>query len=132
MNEESDMNNQTRTYLIAGAVALIAAVAVGVVLLNSSEAPPSTTPGITGAITTLQRATDGTISMLVEGGEQPPGAVSDKAMVTVDDKTKVYDQQGDRVEASVLAVGQNVDVWFTGPVAESYPVQGGAAYVQLK
>jgi len=69
--------------------------------------------------------------ILVEGGEQPQGAVSDKASVTVTDATDVFDAAGTLSTWEALAQGQQVEVWFTGPVAESYPVQGTAGAVRI-
>jgi len=68
--------------------------------------------------------------MLVEA---PPGAqypVGDKASVTVATSTKVIDEAGASVDAASLTAGTRVDVWFDGPVAESYPVQGTASWVR--
>ena len=69
--------------------------------------------------------------MLVEGVEQPPGAVSDRAMVTVTDQTLVA-RNGRRIPAQDLEVGMTVRVWFEGAVAESYPVQGTAGFVEVQ
>lgn len=94
--------------------------------------PPAQTPGIVGTITSFQLATDNNrvATMMVEGGEQEPGAVSDKAYVTITEETTVLDIGGNRISPAGLAKGLAVQVWFKGPVAESYPVQGTASFVK--
>ena len=99
-----------------------------------SGSVPTETPGITGAITYLAAGTGGTASLgsiTVEGGEQPEGAVSDKAVVKVTKETAIFDAAGKPTTPDKLQVGTEVKVWFTGPVAESYPVQGAASAVQV-
>lgn len=103
----------------------------------SISKPPEGTPGITGEIKEFRRVDSGTViaTMLVEGGPQPHGALSDKAMVSITEETRIFSAEGDRIEIDELedaaADGATASVWFTGPVAESYPVQGTAKAVQL-
>ncbi len=99
-----------------------------------SGSVPADTPGITGAITYLAAGTGGAASLgsiTVEGGEQPEGAVSDKAVVKVTKETAIFDADGMASTPDKLQVGTEVKVWFAGPVAESYPVQGTASAVQI-
>jgi Protein of unknown function (DUF3221) len=52
----------------------------------------------------------------------------------VDEDTEVRRRRGDRYEAADLAevrVGDPVEVWVDGPVAESSPAQAHAAFVVL-
>lgn len=66
------------------------------------------------------------------GGKGPPAG--DKASVTVDTGSQILRPAGDGyAEAAfdALEVGQVVQVWFSGPVAESYPVQAGAEAVVI-
>jgi hypothetical protein len=54
----------------------------------------------------------------------------DKAVMRVMDRTRLFKMEdGKKVEAKFedLKVGQTVEGTFSGPVAESYPVQGTAA-----
>ena len=65
-------------------------------------------------------------------GLRPPQG--DKAAVTVDTGSQILRHAGQGyVEAAFDAfeVGQMVEVWFSGPVAESYPVQAGAKAVVI-
>lgn len=66
------------------------------------------------------------------GGPGPPAG--DKASVTVDTGSQILRHAGEGyAEAAfdALEVGQVVQVWFSGPVAESYPVQAGAEAVVI-
>ncbi len=73
--------------------------------------------------------------LLVE--EKPNEAAgSNKASVRLDltEGARLLKQQGGKVvEADLqsLSAGQRVRVWFTGPVAESYPVQATADVVLI-
>ena len=42
-----------------------------------------------------------------------------------------FDSSGSPTKPSGVGVGTNVRVWFSGAVAESYPVQGTAQAVQI-
>jgi beta-N-acetylhexosaminidase len=105
--------------LVAGAIA------------GCAQKLPSTPPGITGTVTNLQPGDGRPASVLVEGVQQPSGAVSDKAQVTIAPGTMFFDGSGQPTEGAGLSVGTKVRVWFEGPVAESYPVQGTALAVQI-
>jgi hypothetical protein len=51
---------------------------------------------------------------------------------TVSAQTQIYRQKNKGVEIAsdaFLQVGQPVDVWYTGPLAESYPEQGTAGVI---
>ena len=124
-------------HLVSVSVLVVASMAlVGCSLFGGGVSPvevPTTPVGIVGEIKSVEFSDGGEIiaTMLVEGGEQPAGAVSDKAMVTVTTDTNVA--QGDRwVPAQDLAVGMTVRVWFDGAVAESYPVQGSASFIEVQ
>ena len=58
--------------------------------------------------------------------ETTPGdsAGSAKAVVGLTRLTWITSARGDQLSPDALLVGQRVAVWFTGPVAESYPIQG--------
>ncbi len=113
---------------LAGAALVIALVTVAGC---GTPSPPSEPAGIVGRVERIDAA-DGQRSMLVVGGKQAPGAVSDRASCRITDETTVVDASGNEVGAEQLAVGDQVSVWFTGPVAESYPVQGTASFVQIR
>jgi hypothetical protein len=95
-------------------------------------------PDIIGSVDTLNVA-DGSWNAGIRGsflivGKIQNGTSVDKAFVTVTDKTRIYVQtaQGRRqVDFSYLGVGQTVAMTFTGPVAESYPVQATAGTIVI-
>jgi uncharacterized protein DUF3221 len=93
--------------------------------------PPARTADITGLITKVTEVS-GRLQLLVE--EIPNDAAgSAKALVRTDGSTSWFTQiPGLAIEQGGLArakVGARVSVWFDGPVATSYPVQGKAAVV---
>lgn len=69
--------------------------------------------------------------LYVEGQK---GQTYDKASVRVNEKTKIQIQDGKLVKDGKMADlknGMKVSVWFTGPVAESYPVQATAGKILI-
>lgn len=72
-------------------------------------------------------------SILIEGEiEEDTGF--DKAFVRITDETRIFEQVGGErreVTFAALAVGQRVEAQFTGPVAESYPVQATASRIVI-
>ncbi len=57
---------------------------------------------------------------------------SAKAVVELDRSTRVLYRNGEVTSSQELTIGHNVSVWFTGPVRESYPVQGEAATIVIE
>lgn len=114
--------------------AALALAGVAMLAIACSTGTPAEPAGITGKVTAVTRPTDPSVArltILVEGGDQPAGAVSDKASCAVTDNTTIRRENGDAATADDLKLGTSVRVWFTGPVAESYPVQGEASYVEI-
>ena len=84
-------------------------------------------PDITGSITSVSGRADG-VTVLVEADPAHP-SVGDKASVAVTSSTRITRRvQGGEAAATLreLVPGRTVEVWFDGPVATSYPVQGKA------
>jgi Protein of unknown function (DUF3221) len=100
----------------------------------SPSAPPSRVADITGVVATLAPGDDAdTVSLLVVADPDVASAY-DRASVRVAATTAVWASAGeDRTASTVadLAAGQRVAVWFSGPVAESYPVQAKAGVIQI-
>jgi hypothetical protein len=100
--------------------------------------------GVRGKITRVQPLDDGAApngvfgTVLVEGVKAPDTSV-DKAVVSVTPATRLLlrssegtgaaDKPRTPLRFADLAVGQTVEVRFTGPVRKSYPVQATAAEV---
>jgi Protein of unknown function (DUF3221) len=60
--------------------------------------------------------------------------VYDKAFVRVNNKTKIQKMNGKLVEDAKfeeIKNGVKLSVWFTGPVAESYPMQATAGKILI-
>lgn len=87
---------------------------------------PTTPADITGTVTSVS---DRSIRVEVNPHE-PSGSL--KAQVTIPEGTPVTDRSGRMYDPGSIAVGSIVSVWFTGPVAESYPVQARARTVVLE
>jgi hypothetical protein len=108
---------------------------LAVVLVSCAQRAPAQAPDITGQITrATTSATDGSrrITILVEA---VPGDLSGsaKALVTVDAATRIFHTQAWRsAKVDDLLPGGTVSVWFEGPVAESYPVQGKAGTLLIQ
>ena len=87
---------------------------------------PDEAPSICGLITALSAN-----SVRVE--EDPRVASgSAKAMLRVQENTRVLHRDGRAASYAALAVGQTISAWFDGPVAESYPVQTAAGVIMLE
>ncbi len=90
---------------------------------------PARQADITGLVTNVGA---GTRTILVEELRDPNTGA--KASVTIDDSTRIWTANGQsvtRVAPDALRVGASVRVWFNGPVATSYPVQGKAADIAI-
>jgi hypothetical protein len=118
---------------------LLAAVLVGVLAACSAEgaaqgsqsrAPEGTAVSVRGEITSRSDNPDGSVTILVEG-QKEQDTEYDSASVTVTDKTSVTKKDGAECSLSDLQVGVRVEAYMSGPVAESYPVQGGASAVVI-
>lgn len=111
-------------------IASLAALALALVAVGCSASPPNDPPSITGVVT--QYMTDGTGggSFLIETDGTGSGDY-DIASVHVDSKTKIFDAADDPAAFADIAQGSRLEVWFTGPVAESYPVQATAGTIRI-
>lgn len=106
---------------------------------DGGGAPPSGPPDITGVIVSV----DGYAPGLPGPGEAvgsilvaaAPGAAPgyDRASVSINAETRIFirERGAEPVPASAAAlrVGRQAEVWFSGPAAESYPVQAPAGAV---
>jgi hypothetical protein len=91
---------------------------------------PKMPASISGQITSVNRAGEKIGSIRVEA--QPgDSAGSDKAVARIGQGTPVFGPGGAAADFDALKVGQWVRVWFTGPVAQSYPVQATASAVAI-
>ena len=91
----------------------------------------------TGEVTDVQHIGRGDVLGSVLAEEKvvtQDGEYLDKYVLTVKSDTAIFDERGgDRRSATfeALAVGQRVQVWFSGPVKESYPMQVDAGQIVI-
>lgn len=90
---------------------------------------------VTEIVVTTSSGAGGPVPMvgkiLVEG-EVEPDTSYDRAWVTVTPDTQIYrGPRGERVNFTAIKRGALVEVVFTGPVMESYPVQATASEVRI-
>jgi hypothetical protein len=123
-------------------IVLVAAMASLLLLtLNAcgavKENGPSQEDGsdIAGFITEINSSGSETVDGRIFVELEQPNNTSDKFWVTIEKNTSIYKYDGKRhtdAPFSFLAKGQNVEVWFDGPVAESYPAQVKAKQVFVR
>lgn len=103
-------------------------------LLTGCVKPPQGEADLRGEITRVGQAVGANVVQILV--EERPGVEdgSDKAYVLVLKDEAVLRRAGDdygRARISDLEEGLLVEIWFDGPVAESYPLQGTARNVVI-
>lgn len=93
---------------------------------DATAAIPRTTPSIIGQVTAVALPT----IVVEEKPTEPHGSA--KAGVRITDGTQVLRRGEGVVGVTELRVGQQVKVWFTGPVMESYPAQATAGMIVIE
>jgi len=99
--------------------------------IDSQESPTSefVEYGVAGEIVEINDdATSDTMRILVKGNEDN-GATYTEGWVTITESTKIYMSEG--VDKDALELNMYVNVFFDGPVAESFPVQGTAKQINI-
>lgn len=113
----------------SGAAAVLVALAVFATLAGCAPpAPPGGEPSIRGVITTITPGEGNLGAVLVEE-TSPQGLSFDKASLAITKDTRILRGAAgsfERIGFADLKQGMLVEVWITGPVAESYPVQAAA------
>ena len=93
---------------------------------DTTAAISRTTPSIIGQVTAVALPT----IVVEERPTEPHGSA--KARVRITEGTQVLRRGAGVVGATELRVGQQVTVWFTGPVMESYPLQATAGVIVIE
>lgn len=88
---------------------------------------PDSPPSITGIITAID---PGRAVRIEVNPHETSG--SDKALVRLAEGASILDRSGAVRRFEELRPGQTASAWFTGPVAESYPVQATANVIVLE
>jgi hypothetical protein len=81
---------------------------------------------IIGTVTEKEHINSETIEGRILVELEQPNNTSDKFWVTINKNTPIYKNDGKddyAISFSSLSEGQNVEVWFRGAIAESYPAQ---------
>jgi predicted secreted protein len=95
---------------------------------------PSEEPDIIGTITEIDNINSDTAYGRILVELEKPNNTSDKFWVTVTDSTVILigdDGELQEVDFRILGEGQQLDIWFSGPVMESYPAQVSAARIVI-
>jgi hypothetical protein len=106
-------------------------IAAALLLLAAACGERSDVIGIRGEVTNI---TTGKNTVILVEGKVADDTIYDKASVTVNPDTRILSMKdGKETEASLedIKLFDTVEVVFTGPVAESYPVQGSAKLVRI-
>jgi hypothetical protein len=121
-----------RTRLL-GSLGLLVGLAL---LAGGCTRPPrpiTSDPDFTGVITKIEPGTStGTLGKALV--ESLGGMTVDKYSVTVKADTRIFEKEGESYRLTVFAsatVGDQVQLWFTGPILESYPAQATARQVVI-
>ena len=101
-----------------------------------AETSPKTNPAIRGNITSSNPAggQGGLVGSILVEGNIENDTQFDKASIAITSETQIFEQvEQERHPATfeALQLGQKVEAWFTGPVAESYPVQAVASDIVI-
>lgn len=106
---------------------LIGCLSLGLVACGKTSEPFN--PQMKGEILTLSMT--GKISGIYVEGEESEAYSITAASVTIDENTKLFNEDGKTVKFSDLEEGDSVEIEFEGSIAESYPVQGTAKAIRL-
>lgn len=93
---------------------------------NATATIPRTAPSIIGQVTAIALPT----IIVEEKPTEPHGSA--KARVRITNDTQVLRRGEDGMGTAKLQVGQQVKVWFIGPVMESYPLQATAGVIVIE
>jgi hypothetical protein len=115
-------------------VGLLLAASIATLIAGCAPAPPQELSDILGTV--KQHATTGDgVSILVENETEEFDTVYDIASVSVGEDATVLIEEDDGYAIATpqdVKNGAEVEIWFEGPVAESYPVQAKAGTVVVR
>ena len=103
------------------------------IVVNSAPKPLQTEADFTGWVTEIHPIRDkGTLGQIMV--EDQSDKLVDKYLVTIKDETLILQQDGENrreMDFEVLETKQQVQIWFSGPIMESFPMQGTARQVVI-
>ena len=119
-----------RLSVVLGLIIVLMVVAAG---CTSASKILETEPDFTGFITEVHPiGKKGVLGQILV--EASADNFIDKYMVTIKDETQIYEQNGDELRQAAfeaLETKQRVQLWFTGPIMESFPMQATAQQVVI-
>jgi hypothetical protein len=95
-------------------------------VFDAKYVTPRTAPSIIGQVTAIALP----VITVEEKPTEPHGSA--KAFVRTTNDTQVLRRGEGGLGTAELQVGQQVKVWFTGPVMESYPLQATASVIVIE
>ena len=111
-------------------IAALTALTLTLALSGCTAKTPAADPAIRGTIQSVSQ-TDAGVAAILVAGPLADGTTLDKAMLSITDETRVLSSIDEPLGSDALATGLRVEVWITGPVRESYPVQAEADVIRL-
>lgn len=123
------MTSLGRKILLPALAILLACLIAG---CGTGKATVPSNPEVRGTITSVNGSANSG-SIFIDGTTLETTGI-DKANVTIDSKTEILRRQGGKLQKarfSDFRVGQMAQATFTGPVLQSYPVQGTAHQVVI-
>jgi hypothetical protein len=136
--EELNEDEIPRRYLVKH-IRLFALVGLLVALMvvspgcASTAKPMETEADLIGFITGIRPNGEGDILGQINVESHADKIVS-KYIITITDETLIFQQDGNDLRRTAFETLENkqwVKIWFTGPVTESFPVQGTAGQVVI-
>jgi hypothetical protein len=120
-----------KLFVLMGLLVVLMAVSPG---CASTAKPMETEADFVGFITEIHPSGEGDILGQISVESHADKIVS-KYIITITDETLIFRQDGNnlrKVGFKALENKQWVKIWFTGPVLESFPVQGTAGQVAIE
>jgi hypothetical protein len=124
------MVKHIRLSVFVGLLTVLMAVSLG---CTSTAKPMETEADLIGFITGIRPNREGNILGQINVESHADKIVS-KYVVTITDETLIFQQDGNDLRRTAFKTLENkqwVKIWFTGPVMESFPVQGTAGQVVI-
>ena len=132
MKGRSDRLTSTQAIVVLAVLLGGITLAGAVVLSGCTATPPSESPSIRGTIMSITLPETGPGGNILVEGSKESDTQYDKASITLTGDTDIFDADGaPGLSIGDLSEGMRVEAWFSGPVAESYPVQAQAEAVRV-
>jgi hypothetical protein len=119
-----------RLFVLVGLLVALMMVSPG---CASTAEPMETEADLIGFITETRPNGEGDIVGQINVESHADKIVS-KYIITITDETLIFQQDGNDLRRTAFKTLENkqwVKIWFTGPVTESFPVQGTAGQVVI-